>query len=408
MQAAGLRIAMISFHTSPLDQPGIGDAGGLNVYLRGLASALADEGAEVTIFTRAAAQRRRQAVLDPPPRIRVAEVPLGQSGDPAREHLTAMLPDFTTAVGTMARGEYFDIIHSHYWLSGLVGRTLAADWSVPLVHTMHTVARMKDLNLAPGEVPEPPERIAAEQELATTSDALIASTDQEARALVELCSAPPERVHVVAPGVDLDTFHPGDKIAARRELGVPLDTPLLLFVGRIQPLKSPDVIIRALHLLRTSGGPQPRLVVLGGPSGSPDHLTHVAELATELGVADQVVRRDPVPPAELARWYRAADAVMMPSRSETFGFVAAEAQASGTPVLAAEVGGLSEVIADGVSGILIPGHEPQQWAAAISRILTDSAERERLAAGARRRRGTFAWPTAAGGTLAAYRAAVAS
>lgn len=406
MQADGLRIAMISFHTSPLDQPGIGDAGGLNVYLRGLSTALAAAGAEITIFTRPASHRGPSPQLAPPPRIRVAEVPLGGGAALTKDDLPRLVPRFAAELRAQGAPGDFDILHSHYWLSGLVGLELAPAWGVPLAHTMHTVARMKDLNLAPGEEPEPAERISAEDSLAAASDALIASTDQEARALVELCGAPRHRVHVIAPGVDAATFQPGDQVAARRSLGLAVAEPLLLFVGRIQPLKSPDVIIRALALLRDAGQPVPRLVVLGGPSGSPDHLTQVAQLACDLGVADRVVRRDPVPPSELAMWYRAADAVAMPSRSETFGFVAAEAQASGTPVLAAAVGGLAEIIADGVSGMLIPSHEPQDWARAIARLLGDRAYRATLAAGARQRRETFTWPTAAHGAVAAYRTAI--
>lgn len=404
MQVAGLRVAMIAVHTSPLDQPGTGDAGGMNVYLNGLAGALADAGATVSIFTRATGPGAPR-VIEPRPGVRVHELAVGPAALVAKEKLPDLLPAVARAIAESCAPGDFDVVHSHYWLSGLVGERLAREWGVPLVHSMHTLARMKDLNLAPGEHPEPARRVTGEQRVVAAADALVASTAHEAQSLVALYGAAPDVVHVVAPGVDLDVFTPGARRAARERVGLTGGEPVVLFVGRIQPLKAPDVLVRALCRLRNEGAALPRLVVLGGPSGSPDHLSHVAQLAAECDLSDRVTLRDPVPPRELADWYRAADAVAMPSRSETFGFVAAEALACGTPVIAADVGGLGQVVEDGTSGVLVTGHDAGPWATAITRVLHEPGERERLAAGAVAGRDRFTWQRTGAGMLGAYRAA---
>jgi D-inositol-3-phosphate glycosyltransferase len=409
--ATPLRVAMLSVHTSPLDQPGTGDAGGMNVYVTELAHALARRGTQVEIFTRATAssQPRKVEVSDG---VTVRHVVAGPFEGLDKNDLPGQLCAFTAGVlRAEARHHegWYDVVHTHYWLSGQVGWLAADRWDVPLVHTMHTLARVKNAALAPGDAPEPLGRIIGEEQVVAEADALVASTDAEADDLVRDYAADPARVHVVPPGVDLDLFSPdpggasaGDG-AARRErrrtlragLGLPTDGGLVLFAGRVQPLKGPDVLVRALGVLAERGEPVPTLVVLGGPSGRPTAVRELEALAYQVGVSDRLVVRPPVPRDELARWYRAADVVAVPSHNESFGLVAAEAEASGTPVVAAAVGGLRTVVEDQVSGVLVPDHDPETWARVLRDLLADDARLAALGDGARRAGERFGWDTAA-------------
>lgn len=398
------RIAMLSVHTSPLDQPGTGDAGGMNVYVLELSHALAAQGAEVEIFTRAtsSAQAEEQHVDDG---VLVRHVPAGPYEGLDKNDLPGQLCAFTAGVlrteASRSAG-WFDVVHSHYWLSGQVGWLAADRWDVPLVHTMHTMAKVKNSSLAPGDRPEPVGRVIGEEQVVGAADALIASTAQEAHDLVGMYDADPDAVHVVAPGVDLTRFTTGDRSRARAAVGLPVDQDVVLFAGRVQPLKAPDVLVRALGVLAAAGRPVPLLVVLGGPSGRPGAVDELRALAARLGVADRVLLRDPVGRDDLGEWYRAADVVAVPSRSESFGLVAAEAQACGTPVLAAAVGGLRTVVVDDVTGRLVRGHDPAAWARALDALLADPASRARLGAGARRHAERLGWSAAAEAVLKVY------
>lgn len=406
------RVAMLSVHTSPLDQPGTGDAGGMNVYVTDLARALAARGAEVEIFTRATASAQPDVVpLDE--RVLVRHVPAGPYEGLDKTELPGQLCAFTAGVlrTEAARSAgWYDVVHAHYWLSGQVGFLAADRWDVPLVHTMHTLAKVKNAALAPGDTPEPVGRVIGEEQVVAAADALVASTAEEAGDLVELYDADPGAVHVVAPGVDLDLFGPDARARdaddartrARRETGLPLDEQVVLFAGRVQPLKAPDVLVRALAELRGRGLPVPLLVVLGGASGGRGAVDDLRALAASLGVGDRVRLRPPVARSALARWYRAADVVAVPSRSESFGLVAAEAQACGTPVVAAGVGGLRTVVVDGVTGVLVRGHDPEAWARALADLLADPARRALLGAGARRHARGLGWDAAAASMLKVY------
>ncbi|MCL2465156.1 MAG: glycosyltransferase, partial [Micrococcales bacterium] len=306
---------------------------------------------------------------------------------------------------------WYQVVHSHYWLSGQVGAVAARRWDVPLVHTAHTLARVKNRALAPGDRAEPAAREQGEEQLALTADALVASTSAEAYELVDLYGADPQRVHVVAPGVDLERFRPGGpraRVEARAALGLPQHRSVVLFAGRLQPLKAPDVLVRALGVLQATGRPVPLLVVLGGPSGRPTAVRDLWALAKSLGVAGSLVVHPPEAHTDLVRWYHAADVVAVPSRTESFGLVAAEAQASGTPVVAAAVGGLRTIVDDGVSGRLVPGHDPARWADVIAEALADERARASWAAAARRTAERFGWDAAAGQMLAVYAAAAES
>lgn len=406
------RVATLSVHTSPLEQPGTGDAGGMNVYVVELARRLAALDIEVEIFTRATSSDL-PPLVELSPGVLVRHVTAGPYEGLSKDDLPAQLCAFTSAVlraEAMQEPGYYDVVHSHYWLSGQVGWLAKERWGVPLVHTMHTLARVKNLALAEGDAPEPAAREIGEAQVVEAADYLIASTDAEARQLVDLYDADPARVATVPPGVDLEVFRPGEASAARTRLGVPPEAVVLLFVGRIQPLKAPDVLLRAAaRLLERDPALRSRLVVavVGGPSGSglaqPEHLSRLAEA---LGITDVVRFVPPVDQSRLAEWYRAATLTVVPSYNESFGLVALESQACGTPVIAAAVGGLTTAVANGRSGLLVPGHDPADYAAAVRRLL-DPALRRRLARGALAHAEAFSWSATAAGVLGIYADAMA-
>jgi D-inositol-3-phosphate glycosyltransferase len=406
------RVAMLSVHTSPLDQPGTGDAGGMNVYVVELAKRLAASGTEVEIFTRAT-RGGLPPVVDLADGVRVRNVVAGPFEGLSKEDLPAQLCAVTRGVARVEALHdpgYFDLVHSHYWLSGQVGTLVAERWGVPLVHSMHTMAKVKNAALADGDTPEPSARLIGEEQVVELADAHIANADHEADALVRLYGADPDKVFVVNPGVDLDVFRQGDRAAARARLGLPADAVVLLFVGRIQPLKAPDLLVRAMSRLTLADpalASRVRLEFCGGPSGSgTEHPTALSDLAAELNVPASF--HTPTDRAHLRQRYAAADVVVVPSHSESFGLVAVEAQACGTPVLAANVGGLPVAVHDGVSGLLVDGHEPDAWASALRRVLSDDELRARLASGARGHAETLSWDATVEGLLASYSAALAA
>jgi D-inositol-3-phosphate glycosyltransferase len=406
------RVATLSVHTSPLDQPGGGDAGGMNVYVCEVAKRLAELGIEVEIFTRATSSDL-PTVLELAPGVTVRHVTAGPYEGLDKNDLPAQLCAFTNGVlraEAVQEPGYFDLVHSHYWLSGQVGWLAKERWGVPLVHSMHTMAKVKNALLAEGDAPEPTARAIGEAQVVEAADRLLASTEEEARQLVELYDADPERVVTVAPGVDLDVFRPDDAVAARRRLGFGPDAVVLLFVGRIQPLKAPDVLLRAAaRLLAADPELRERLVVaiVGGPSGSglaePEHLQ---KLAGALGIADVTRFDPPVPQPALADYYRAATVTVVPSYTESFGLVAVESQACGTPVVAAAVGGLRTAVADGRSGLLVDGHDPVDYAVAVDRLLRDADLHRRLSRGGVAHAATFGWSATAARVLDVYSEAI--
>jgi D-inositol-3-phosphate glycosyltransferase len=407
------RVAMLSVHTSPLDQPGTGDAGGMNVYVAELARRLASRGVEVDIFTRATSG-------DLPPTVEtddgvtVRHVVAGPYQGLAKEDLPGQLCAVTSGVlraeATRPEG-WYDLVHSHYWLSGQVGWLAAERWNVPLVHAMHTMAKVKNLTLADGDRPEPEGRVIGEQQVVDAADRLVANTVIEAEQLVDLYGADRRRVAVVHPGVDLDRFTPGDRKVARQRLGIAPDKIVLLFVGRIQPLKAPDVLVRAaaeMVALNPALRDRLQVVVCGGPSGSGlAHPHALDDLARDLGVRELVRFVPPVDRDRLAEWFRAADVCAVPSYSESFGLVAVEAQACGTPVVAARVGGLPTAVADGVSGVLVDGHDPRVWAQTLCGLVGDRVRLSRLSIGAVTHAAQFGWDATAEATIDVYRDALA-
>ena len=402
------RIAMVSVHTSPLDQPGTGDAGGMNVYVVELSRRLAAHGVEVDVITRATSSDL--APTEPlAPGVTVRHVTAGPFEGLSKEDLPAQLCAFTSGLMHIEAARepgVYDLIHSHYWLSGQVAWLAAERWDVPLVHSMHTMAKVKNLTLADGDSPEPAARAIGEAQVVAAADRLVASTDEEAHHLVDLYDADPDSVVTVPPGVDLDVFSPGSRSAARRALDVPEDAYLLLFVGRIQPLKAPDVLLRAAaRLLALQPSLRDRLVVavVGGPSGSGLAQPRALQaLASELGLVGVVRFVEPIPQTDLPQWYRAADVTVVPSYSESFGLVAIESQACGTPVLAAAVGGLNTAVADGVSGVLVAGHDPDDYAAVLADLADNPLRRAALGRGALAHAGRFGWDATASGILDVY------
>lgn len=399
---------MISLHTSPLDQPGTGDAGGMNVYVIELARRMAQRGIEVDIFTRATS-----SALDPVVTaydgVQVRHIHAGPFEGLSKGELPGQLCVFAREVLRAEAAQpvgHYDIVHSHYWLSGQVGALARDRWGVPLVHSMHTMAKVKNDALAEGDTPEPPARIIGEEQVVEAADMLIANTEIEAKQLINLYDADPGRVEVVHPGVDLQVFRPRDRARARARLGLPAEAAVFLFAGRIQPLKGPDVLLRAVaELLRQTPGIRSQIVVpiVGGPSGTGlEHPEALAQLVDHLGLADVVRFVPPVSQSELARWYAAATLVAVPSYNESFGLVAVEAQACGTGVVAAAVGGLTTVVRDEKSGFLVDGHDPIAWAAALRPFVEMPHLPKVMGAGALRQAQQFSWDLTAHRTLKVY------
>jgi len=406
------RIATISVHTSPLDQPGTGDAGGLNVYVVEIARRLAERGTEVEIFTRAVS-RDAPPVTELAPGVLVRHVTAGPFEELEKADIPAQICHFTFEVlrieAAYAPGRY-DLVHGHYWLSGQVGAVAKERWGVPLVQSMHTLGKVKNAALATGDSAEPETRIRGEAEVIAAADRLVANTAEEARQLTGLYGADASRVATVHPGVDLSVFRPGRQADARRALGLPSDAVVLLFAGRMQPLKGPDILLRAVAaMVRDDPGLASRLAVVfvGGPSGlgrnDPDMVT---QLAARLGISGVVRLEPPCPQTELAEWYRAATIVTVPSYSESFGLVALEAQACGTPVVAAAVGGLRTAVRDGESGILVDSHDPADYARVLGQLAGSPRALARMSAGAIRHASAFGWSAAVDRLLAVYTGAM--
>ena len=401
------RVAMISMHTSPLATPGLGDAGGLNVYVAELARRLGERGLKVDVFTRRDSHDVPD-IVEVHEHTRVIHVTAGPPEYVAKEALPSLTDEFSAQLES--RLDQHDLIHSHYWLSGQVGLQLKRSHGIPLVHTMHTMARVKNSNLSRDQPVESDVRERGEAAIVRSADVLTANTPDEA---AELCShyrARGEQIMIVPPGVDLHTFHPCNQPKSRAQFGVAQDIQVILFVGRIQPLKAPDVLIKAVAEL-TRRDPTRRdrlqLIIIGGPSGSNGEWSQtLGPLAIDHGIEDMVDFRPHSARSELFRWYCVSDVVAVPSYNESFGLVALEAQACGRPVIAADVGGLRHAVRDHYSGLLVNGHEERRWADALAMILDDHAEMIRMGTNAAAHAATFSWDNTAAATLQAYRTAL--
>lgn len=396
-----MRVAMISFHTSPLEQPGTGDAGGMNVYIKNTALELARLGVEVDIFTRATRPLQGEMV-HVSPHLRVINCVAGPYEGLPKEELPTQLAAFTGSVLAFQRQENqsYDLIHSHYWLSGQVGWLLRDLWDIPWVHTAHTLAAVKNNMLAAGDSPEPESRRICEQQIVDNADMLIVNTESEVNDLIEGYDASRCCIEVVTPGADVQHFTPGSDRATercRRELGIPFRSKVIGFVGRLQKLKAPDVLLKAAAVLSKRHPWLPLSVVIcGGPSGSNGNsLEELQKLASDLGIAHLVRFLPPRPAEELVGVYQAADLIAVPSHNESFGLVALEAQACGTPVVAANVGGLSIAVDNGKSGLLVDGHDPEDWADALGELVLDDERRIAMSEYAPVHASNFSWHSSA-------------
>jgi D-inositol-3-phosphate glycosyltransferase len=396
-------VAVLAYHSSPLAEPGSGDSGGMTVYVRRLAEAFTRLGVSTDIYTRSGTASRSIATLSP--RARIISIPAGPAASLAKAELEDHVQEFAEGVRSFALGQRidYDIVHSHYWQSGLAAKSLAAWWSVPLVHSHHTLGRVKNIYLAPGDVPEPPNRLRGEEEVNEAADVLIASTDDEWEHLSCLYGVSHDRIKTIHPGVDHTLFHPGDQMVARRSLGLG-DELVLLYAGRIQPLKGLELAIRTVEKLQRAVDRPLLLLVVGGASGArgSEEVARLEGLASSLGVADQVRFAGPQSHERLAGYYQAADALVVCSHSESFGLSALEAQACGTPVVGTAVGGLSYVVEDGVSGFLVDTRDPDVFSSRLERLLCDGDLRGKFRARAERSASAFSWAGSAGSFLQLY------
>jgi D-inositol-3-phosphate glycosyltransferase len=402
------RLAVLSLHTSPLAQPGTGDGGGMNVYVRELTAALARSGVSCDVFTRAWAPGL-PPVVSVEPGLRVHHVSAGPAHAVPKESLPAVVDEFTSAVlARMAAapmqgeedggGLTYTSIHANYWLSGLSGHVIKHELELPLVCTFHTLDRVKAETMPEEVMADMPHRRAeAEASIIECSDAVLASCSVEAEQIASLYGGDPGRIRIVPPGVDHAFFGPGHRPQARRALGLPEDGRLLLFVGRIQPLKCADAAVETLAELRRGGAEDYRLVVVGGPSGphGEKSLRGLHDVADARGVRDRVHFVDPQPHELLSSYYRAADVCLVPSRSESFGLVALEAAACGTPVVASAVGGLTTLVDHGSTGFLVEDPDPRAYAAAVRRVFEEPLAAERLSTASVLRARQYTWPAAA-------------
>jgi D-inositol-3-phosphate glycosyltransferase len=360
------RVAVLSYHTSPLDQPGTGDGGGMNVYVRELSSAIARLGHEVDVYTR----RDNLFVNDTvfvEPGFRVHHVLAGPPTPLEREELADHVGEFTDTLSLLfERDGVPDALHANYWLSGLAGHRLKHELNIPLIMTFHTLERVKaDTFQAESE-----DRAFQEAALITCSDAILASCEVEAEQFASLYNADPARVHIVPLGVEHAYFAPGYRPQARRALGLDEKSDLLLYVGRIQKLKGADLALETLIELRRRAR-NASLAIVGGPSGPEGRaaLAQLHERVAEAGVIHDVRFVAPQAHRQLSSWMRAADVTLVPSRAESFGLVALESSACGTPVVASDVGGLTTLVDEGVTGYLLLGRDASVWADAAERIL---------------------------------------
>jgi D-inositol-3-phosphate glycosyltransferase len=403
------RVAVFSLHTSPLDQPGTGDSGGMNVYIRAVAERLASQGVEVDVFTRCRG-RNVPEVEEILPGHRLIQVQAGPCAPVPKDERPRFLPAFLGRVLERQRsdGADYDVVHSHYWLSGWVGRSAKEIWGAPLVASFHTLGKVKNSSLARGEGPEPGTRLSGEERVIEQADRILSATPAEADHLVGLYGADPDRIRIVPPGVDHSVFFPRDREPAKARLHL-AGARLVVFVGRLQPHKGPDIAVAALAEAVRRDPMATRdvvLAVVGGPSGrrdgGPDEVSRLMDLASRSGIGDRVMFFPPQPQMRLADFYCAAEAVLVPSRSESFGLVALEAQACGTPVIAASSGGLRYVVKDGETGFLVDGWEPSDFSERLLWLLSDPRTARRMGEASVLQALQFSWDSTASDILSVY------
>ncbi len=384
------KLAVLSMHTSPLAQPGIGDGGGMNVYVREVSSALEEAGISSTVFTRRVDKETPQ-VMAFGNGLKVVQIDAGDFSL-RKEELFSVVEDFTNGVEEfLITEDQHDALLANYWLSGSAAHQLKHNLNMPLITSFHTLARVKAASGDKSFGYE--ERIKVESEVIGCSDVILSNSSFETDQLVSHYGADSSRIEIVPPGVDHSIFNPACKSEARRLLNLS-EQKTLLFVGRIQPLKGVDLAISTLAELEDKDA---RLILIGSSSGmeGPSEQRRITKMVKELGLTNRVLFVEPQPHEKLVNWYRAADVLLMPSRSESFGLVALEAAACGLPVVASEVGGLQTIVENGLSGYLINDRDPWSYAAHVSKIIDDSGKAEEMSEEAVERSKSFTWSVTA-------------
>lgn len=383
-------IAMLSVHTSPLANPGrTKDAGGMNVYMRELANALARYHTRVDIFTRWTNENTPQ-IVQLSRNVRVIHIKAGPVSPVHKDDLYQYLAPFrrNTEEFVSNDGASYDLVHSHYWLSGVAGMQLAASWDVPHVVMFHTLAHLKQL--ANPQAPEPPFRLEMEQRLIRQADRIIASTAEERAQMIRHCGATAEQVEIIPCGVDLKLFVPHDRQQAREQLGLDLHRPVLLFAGRLDPFKGPDLLLRAAAMMKEDA----QVIIVGGKLTGDKDLQQLRALAGKLDIQQRVRFLGARPQQELPLLYSAADVTVVPSYHESFGMVAVESLACGTPVVATRAGGLTTVVRHGETGFLVP-RCPGFFAERLDTLLRSPDRLAKMRAAARRSVMQFSWESVA-------------
>jgi len=395
------RVALISVHTSPLASLGGREAGGMNVYVRESAAELARLGYAVDVFTRDDGSSPTESSIAPG--VRLIALEAGPRAPIEKEEQVEHLPGFLNSLRAfrVREGVRYDVVHSHYWMSGWVGRHLQRLWDVPHVTMYHTLGEVK--RRARVEEREPVRRIEVERLVALTADRIVAASTHEKGLLSRLYGAPESRIAVVPCGVNLDRFRPVDRAAARASLGLPEGGGIVLFVGRLEPLKGLEILIDAVAELEDSA---PLLLIAGGDEHSAPYAATLRARAEAAGIGGRTRFVGAVTQAELPAYYGAADVCVVPSFYESFGLVALEAMACGTPVIASRVGGLVGTVLDGESGYLIPWRCPQPFSDAIDLLLTNDELRRAMGAAAEERAQRFRWSTVAAELAGLYADAI--
>ncbi len=398
------RVAILSYHTCPVAPLGGPETGGLNVYVREMTRELAERGHHVDIFTRRAGDvpELEPPVVDGHPHARLVHIPAGPAEYVEKSELPLYLDEFEQGVLAFAEREgiTYDVVHSHYWLSGVVGARLKERWNIPHVTMFHTLGEVKSRSRISEW--EPDERIEAEEMIIQRADRIVAAGSDERELLIRLYNAQPESIAVVPCGVNLDLFQPMAQDDARRELGLPLDDRILLFVGRVEPLKGIDILLGAATELEDER--ECRVLVIGGDSSAQEgEMAHLRHLASRLGISDRVTFLGAVAHERLPYFYSAADVCVVPSFYESFGLVALEAMACGTPVVASRVGGLASTVRDGETGYLIPWRCPEPFAERIELLLDNEQLRSAFGTAARESVERYRWANVAEAVLDLYR-----
>jgi D-inositol-3-phosphate glycosyltransferase len=408
-----LRVAMLSYHTCPLAVLGGKDTGGMNVYVRDLTRQLGRLGVHVDVFTRSQDEHVPHILHDLGYGNRVVHVPAGSEKPLPKPDLINYLPEFVTGIQKFAaeKGIQYDLIHSHYWLSGIAGETLKDLWGVPLVHMFHTLGVMKNRVARSQEEMEGEYRIDGERRVLRAADRVVAATPAELAQLQFLYQADTRKITIIPPGVDTSRFYPIPSDEARSAIGVSPNGCMILYVGRIEPLKGVDMLIRAMSIMHQNGAlrecPQGLMIIGGDPQASPDEMNvemaRLQALCRELGMEDVILFLGKRDQDFLPYYYSAAEVLVMPSHYESFGMVALEAMACGTPVVASQVGGLAFLVQDGITGFVVPDGEPQALADRLSQLIRDPRLRHKMGEQAAAYAQQYAWEQIANRILALYR-----